>query len=210
MKATSSKKKQGKGTQEKPDNSAKTVSPPIWKEYVKAGAVALVLALFIRTYVAQAFKIPSESMLQTLQVGDHLLVNKMAYRFTEPARGDIIVFKYPLDKSRDFVKRLIGLPRETVAMKGNNVFINGKKLNEPYAIYESSPFHLDAGYSFGPIKVPEGYYFMMGDNRNNSQDSRVWGPLDGNLIHGNAFILHWSWSGDGYGVRMNRIGKLLY
>lgn len=180
------------------------------KEYVKAAVVALLLALFIRTYVSQAFKIPSESMVPTLLVGDHLLINKMLYRFEKPERKDIMVFKYPLDRSRDFVKRLIGLPGETIEMKGNTVYINGKALDEPYAIYEETPFSMGKYYHFGPYKIPEGHYFMMGDNRNNSQDSRAWGPLPEELIHGKAFMLHWSWRGNSFSVRPNRIGKLLY
>ncbi len=177
----------------------------IWKEYLKAAVVAIVLALCIRTYVVQAFKIPSESMLQTLQVGDHLLVNKLVYRFHAPERGDIIVFQYPLDKSRDFVKRVVGLPGDKIAMDGNTVYINGEPLVEPYAIYQGvSPYG-----KFGPITVPDGNLFMMGDNRNNSQDSRVWGTLDVNLIHGKAFIVHWAWKDHTWDIRWNRIGKLL-
>lgn len=176
-----------------------------WKEYLKAAVIALILALFIRTFIVQAFKIPSESMLQTLQVGDHLLVNKMVYLFGEPERGDIIVFRYPRDPKRDFVKRIIGLPGETIEMTGNIVYINGKPLAEPYAIY------LDRfmGGGFSPVTVPPGHLFMMGDNRDNSQDSRVWGALDINSVRGKAFIVHWSWKGSSFGVRWSRIGKLL-
>ena len=111
-----------------------------WKEYVKAAMVALALALFIRTFVVQAFKIPSESMMRTLLVGDHLLVNKMVYRFEKPQRRDIMVFEYPLDRSRDFVKRVIGLPGETLEMIHNTVYINGKPLKEPYTRYMSDGF----------------------------------------------------------------------
>lgn len=177
----------------------------LWKEYIKAAVVAIVLALFVRTFVAQAFKIPSESMLHSLQVGDHLLVNKMVYRFKAPERGEIIVFKYPRDLNRDFVKRIVGLPGETIEMKGATVKINGKELDEPYAIYKGE---LTFNH-FGPYKIPKGHLFMMGDNRNNSQDSRVWGPLDMSIIHGKAFIIHWAWEDHSWGVRWNRIGKLL-
>jgi len=176
-----------------------------WSEYVKAAIIALGLALLIRTYVVQAFKIPSESMVRTLLVGDHLLVNKMVYMFGDPERGDIIVFRYPMDQSRDFVKRVVGLPGETVRVAGEKVFINGKLLDEPYAIYDRGGI----GGDFGPVKVPAGHLFMMGDNRDNSQDSRVWGMLDVNLILGKAFIIHWSWRNNTYGVRLNRLGKLL-
>lgn len=182
--------------------------PSLWKEYFKAGVVALLLAFFIRTYVAQAFKIPSESMMDTLLVGDHLLVNKMVYHFFEPERGDIIVFRYPLDEERDFVKRVVGLPGETVEVRGTTVYIDGEPLEEPYAIYEPTPFG-SKGYHFGPVKVPPGHLFMMGDNRNNSQDSRVWGPLDESLIHGKAFLIHWSWRNNTWDIRWRRVGKLL-
>ncbi len=185
------------------NESGKSVS--LWKEYLKAGIIALALALFIRTYVTQAFKIPSESMLNTLQVGDHLLVNKLVYRFSKPERGDIIVFQYPRDRSRDFVKRAIGLPGETLELRGETIYINGKPLDEPYAIYKGPT----AFPRFGPVVIPEGRLFMMGDNRNNSQDSRVWGTLDINLIHGKAFIVHWAWKDHTWEVRYKRIGKLL-
>ncbi|MBI4666515.1 MAG: signal peptidase I [Nitrospinae bacterium] len=181
----------------------------LWKEYAKAIVVAVFLAVVIRTFVAQAFKIPSESMVSTLLVGDHLLVNKLLYRFEKPQRGDIIVFRYPMEPDRDFVKRAIGLPGETVEMKGNTVYVNGEALVEPYAIYEQNPLAAGDDYHFGPVTVPDGHLFMMGDNRNNSQDSRYWGMLDMNLIHGKAFIIHWSWLDNTFGVRWDRIGKLL-
>ncbi len=176
-----------------------------WKEYVKAAVIALGLALLIRTFVVQAFKIPSESMLETLLVGDHLLVNKMVYHISKPERGDIVVFAYPLDHSRDFVKRVIGLPGETIEMLHNTIYIDGEALKEPYAIYQRNYF----GNHFGPTTIPEGHLFMMGDNRDNSQDSRVWGPLNIKEIRGKAFIVHWSWRKNTYGVRWRRVGKLL-
>ena len=179
------------------------------REYIKAGLAAILLALFIRTFVAQAFKIPSESMVETLQVGDHLLVNKLQYLISDINRGDVIVFQYPKDTSRDFVKRVVGLPGETIEMKGNRVYIDDKPIDEPYAIYINNGYGLNDDRYFPPLKVPEGHLFMMGDNRNNSQDSRVWGPLDINLIHGKAFIIHWSWKGDSFGVRWGRVGGLL-
>ena len=185
-------------------------SSALWKEYVKAAVVAVILAFFIRTFVAQAFKIPSESMVETLLVGDHLLVNKLIYRFGSPQRGDIIVFEYPNDTTRDFVKRAIGLPGETLEVRGKTVYINGKPLDEKYTRFEENPFSSSGpDYYFGPVKIPDGHLFMMGDNRNNSQDSRVWGMLDMRLVHGKAFIIHWSWDGDTYGVRWDRVGKLL-
>ena len=179
------------------------------REYIKAGFAAILLALFIRTFVAQAFKIPSESMVETLQVGDHLLVNKLQYLVSDVKRGDVIVFQYPKDTSRDFVKRVVGLPGETIEMRNNKVYIDGKPIDEPYAIYMNNGYGPHGDQYFPPLKVPEGRLFMMGDNRNNSQDSRVWGTLDVDLIHGKAFIIHWSWRGNSYGVRWGRVGGLL-
>jgi len=177
-------------------------------ELAKAAAIALALALFIRTFMFQPFKIPSESMVQTLMVGDHLLVNKMVYLLWPPERGDIIVFRPPHEPDKDFVKRVIGLPGETISMRGDTIYINGKAIEEPYAIYER-PHGRGSLPGFEAIKVPEGKLFMMGDNRNNSQDSRAWGVLDIGSIHGKAFIIHWSWNGNGLGVRFDRVGKLL-
>lgn len=190
------------------DKNVSGHAPSLWKEYVKAGFVAILLALFIRTFVAQAFKIPSESMLNTLMVGDHLLVNKLVYHFWEPQRGDIIVFQYPMDPTRDFVKRVVGLPGERFEMKENVVYINGKPLNEPYAIYESRPTFHGLGENYGQILVPEGHVFMMGDNRSNSQDSRVWGALDKKLVHGKVFVIHWAWKDNSWDVRWRRLGLL--
>lgn len=183
------------------------------REWAEAIVIAVVLALAIRTFVVQAFKIPSGSMLPTLQIGDHILVNKFIYWFTTPERGDIIVFKFPQDEGRDFIKRVIGLPGETVEIRGKQVFINGRPLEEPYAI------HLDAQIMgnphsprdhFGPVKVPEGQLFVMGDNRDHSMDSRFWGFLDMKKVKGKAFIIYWSWDGERFRPRWNRIGHLVH
>lgn len=183
------------------------------REWAEAIVIAVVLALAIRTFVVQAFKIPSGSMLPTLQIGDHILVNKFIYWFTAPERGDIIVFKFPQDEGRDFIKRVIGLPGETIEIRGKQVFINGKPLEEPYAI------HLDARVmgnphsprdSFGPVTVPEGHLFVMGDNRDHSMDSRFWGFLDLKKVKGKAFLIYWSWDGERFRPRWNRIGHLVH
>jgi len=178
----------------------------LWKDYLKAAVIAVGLALIIRTFIVQAFKIPSESMVDTLLVGDHLLVNKLVYNFEPIQRGDIVVFRYPLDPNRDFVKRVVGLPGETIEMRQTTVYVNGAPLTESYTRYEDY-----AGYrhGFGPFTVPEGAVFMMGDNRDNSQDSRVWGPLPVENIRGKAFVIHWSWKDEGWGVRWNRVARLL-
>jgi len=196
----------------------------IAREWIKTLVVAILLALFIRTFVVQAFKIPSGSMLPTLQIGDHILVNKFIYGVHlpllnlwllgpwTPRRGDIVVFKYPYDESRDFIKRVVGLPGDVVEIRDKQVHINGRLLEEPYAAYKdaavSSNLH-SARDSFGPITVPEKKLFVLGDNRDHSQDSRFWGFLDLRKLEGEAFVVYWSWDSDGMRLRWNRIGKLL-
>ncbi len=163
------------------------------REYAEAIIVALVLALFIRTFIVQAFKIPSGSMIPTLHIGDHILVNKFIYWFTKPKRGDLLVFKYPVNPSRDFIKRVIGLPGDTVEVKHRKVYINGKLLNEEYPIFtDKGGMEMFKRDNFNAIKVPAHNYFMMGDNRDNSLDSRFWGTLDEDLIEGKAFLIYWS------------------
>lgn len=181
---------------------------PSWskvlREWVEALLFALILALFIRSFVVQAFKIPSGSMLQTLQIGDHLLVNKFIYGIkvpftdwtlvpmSDPEFGDIIVFEYPKDPSKDFIKRCIGLPGDTIEVRDNQVIRNGEPVDEPYV----SGLPGSGGFmarDFGPVAVPEGKYFMLGDNRNNSQDSRFWGFVDRQAMVGKAWRIYWSW-----------------
>lgn len=197
---------------------------PRWQkmllEYLEALAVALVLALVIRTFVVQAFKIPSGSMLDTLLIGDHLLVNKFLYGtripFTdtvilplqEPADGDVIVFEFPEDTSKDFIKRIVGVPGDVLEMKDKVLFRNGQKLDEPYVK------HTDPGIqarrdNFGPITVPAGKYFVMGDNRDESYDSRFWGFVDKDKIRGKAWMIYWSWDGPG-DIRWSRIGDIVH
>ncbi len=172
-----------------------TKKKSVWREYAEAFAIAIILALVIRAFVVQAFKIPSGSMLPTLQVGDHILVNKFIYWFTEPKRGDIIVFRFPKDEGRDFIKRIIGLPGETVEIKNKQVYINGQPFEEPYIIHEDSLVYENPHSprdNFGPVVVPEGTFFMMGDNRDHSMDSRFWGFLEHSKIKGKAFIIYFS------------------
>ena len=165
----------------------------ILREYAEALIIAVLLALVIRTFVVQAFKIPSGSMIPTLQIGDHILVNKFIYDFSPIRRGDIIVFKFPQDESRDFIKRVIGLPGETLEIRGREVLINGISLKEPYAVFSDGPFAqaLEREH-VGPLVIPPGKFFMMGDNRDHSMDSRVWGFLDVHKIKGKAFIVYFS------------------
>lgn len=183
----------------------------VFREYFEAICVAILLALFIRTFVVQAFKIPSGSMLPTLLIGDHLLVNKFIYGvrmpfngkilvpITSPKHGDVVVFRFPKDRSIDYIKRVVGTPGDSLEIKDKTVFINGKPVNNSHAHF-SSPAVLNAKASprdnFGPISVPEGNIFVMGDNRDNSYDSRFWGFVDQRDILGKAFILYWSWDID--------------
>jgi signal peptidase I len=169
---------------------AVTKKKSIIREYVEALVVAIILALVIRTFVIQAFKIPSGSMLETLQIGDHVLVNKFIYTFSDPKRGDIIVFKYPEDQTRDFIKRIVGLPGETLEIKNRVVYINKEPLKEDYVKSSSSEFSTSNNLS--PRLIPPDSYFVMGDNRDNSMDSRVWGFLKHDLIRGKSLIIYFS------------------
>ncbi|WP_417912673.1 signal peptidase I [Candidatus Electronema sp. TJ] len=208
----------------------------IIREYIEAILIAVVLALFIRTFIVQAFKIPSGSMLETLQIGDHLLVSKFIYGiklpFTgkvlvpvkEPKRGDIIVFKYPKEPDVDYIKRVIAVGGETVEIKDKKVFINGKPLagDQDYGQFKEEriiPASAGPRDNFGPVTVPEGKLFVMGDNRDNSYDSRFWGFVDLEAVRGKAFILYWSWDTDKNkqlfsvdrfaSIRWGRIGNLV-
>jgi signal peptidase I len=205
----------------------------IAREYFESLVIAVVLALFIRTFVVQAFKIPTGSMEQNLLIGDHLLVNKFVFGATlwpierailpisEIKRRDVIVFKFPKDPSRDFIKRVIGLPGDTVELHNKRVFINGKPLDEPYVYYLDDPPPLpqemdslvdhqgsgDPRVEYGPVSVPAGQYFMMGDNRDNSEDSRYWGFMPRENVKGRALVIYWSYDPEAglAGPRWSRI-----
>ncbi len=154
-------------------------------ELLESVAVAVLLAVIIRMFIFQPFYIPSGSMEPTLHIGDRIIVSKISYYFQEPQRGDIIVFKFPLDPKRDFVKRIIAKGGETVAIRDSRLYIDGRPVQEDY---------LPPGLrfeDFGPVKVPPGTYFMLGDNRNNSDDSRVWGAMPEENIIGKAIIIYW-------------------
>jgi signal peptidase I len=191
----------------------------ILKEYAEALIIAFILAFIIRSFVVQAFKIPSGSMLQTLQIGDHLLVNKFVYgiripftdiviaRFSDPQFQDVIVFEFPEDPSKDFIKRVIGTPGDVLEMRNKVLYRNGEKLNEPYVQHTQSDYS-PVRDNFGPITVPADKYFVMGDNRDESYDSRFWGFVDRDKIEGKAMILYWSWEGFS-NIRWNRIGKMV-
>ena len=187
------------------------------REYFESIVIAVILALFIRTFVVQAFKIPTGSMEETLLIGDHLLVNKFVFgpaatgveRALLPIgtikRRDVLVFKYPEEPARDFIKRVIGLPGETVELREKKVYINGTALDEPYVHFLSPPsgpseLHevtsFDVRERYGPVTVPPDHYFMMGDNRDNSQDSRYWGFLPRENIKGKSLVIYWSYQAE--------------
>ena len=196
-----------------------------FREYVEAIGMALLLALFIRTFIVQAFKIPSGSMIPTLQIGDHILVNKLAYGvripfweqylvdFNQVERGDVVVFVFPEDRSKDFIKRVIGAPGDSVEIRGKKVYVNGKQIDDPHAHFEGDDPQ-NAGLTtrddFGPKTVPENSIFVMGDNRDRSYDSRFWGFVNLDDVRGKAFLIYWSWDGADRWVRWERLGNLIY
>ncbi|GFN23956.1 signal peptidase I [Thermanaeromonas sp. C210] len=154
-------------------------------ELLQALVIAAVLAMIIRAFLITPFWIPSGSMEPTLYPGDRILVNRLVYRFSEPQRGDVVVFRYPLEPNRDYVKRVIAVGGDTIEAHDNKIYVNGQPLNESYL--PPGVVHSD----FGPIKVPADSYFVMGDNRNISSDSRVWGPLERRFVIGKAAFIYW-------------------
>lgn len=228
----------------------KSKNKSFYKEWVEPFLIAAIVALFIRQFAVEAFKIPSGSMIPTLTIGDHLLVNKFVYGpripFTDmrifsgkdPKRGEIIVFKYPKDEGKNFIKRIVGLPGDKIEIRQGKLFIN----DEPVAVaalgayngddqqsgppYYDKPMlfneqlgsvnhpilylHDQTETNYGPALVPKDSVFVMGDNRDNSQDSRVWGFVKQNKILGRALIIYWSWDGEnGRWVRWERLGNLI-
>lgn len=209
------------------------------REYAEAFGIALILALVIRTFFIQAYKIPSGSMEPTLLIGDHILVNKLIYGLRLPDslfgitipgipwghylfplesihRGDVVVFVFPPDPTKDFIKRVIGVAGDTVAVKDGKVFLNGSEMPDPHAHFEVGPQErspVSPRDNFGPVTVPAGKLLMMGDNRDRSYDGRFWGFVDANQVEGRAILIYWSWDSDGSGIlpiRWNRFGKLVY
>lgn len=194
------------------------------REYAESIAIAVLLALVIRTYLVQAFKIPSGSMEDTLAIGDHLLVNKFIYgtkvpltektviKLRDPRQGDVIVFVYPEDPSKDFIKRIVGAPGDVVEGKDKKVFVNGKPYVNSHEVHkekETIPKEMNPRDTFGPVTVPSGSFFVMGDNRDRSYDSRFWGFVSRDKIKGLAFIKYWSWDREKFRPRFGSIGKLI-
>ncbi|UFS70497.1 signal peptidase I [Geomonas sp. RF6] len=194
------------------------------REYAESIIIAVLLALVIRTFVVQAFKIPSGSMEDTLAIGDHILVNKFIYgtkipftdsrlvKLRDPRQGDVIVFEYPEDPSKDFIKRVVGTPGDTVEVINKKVYVNGKAYDNPHEVHKEQdiiPKEQNPRDFMGPVKVPANAYFVMGDNRDRSYDSRFWGFVSNEKIKGLAFIKYWSWDKDNFRVRFGSIGKLI-
>jgi signal peptidase I len=209
---------------------------PLAREYLEALLIAVIFATFARTYVFQAFKIPSGSMEQNLLIGDHILVNKFIYGATlspvEQAllpirgvrRGDVVVFRYPIDPSRDFIKRVVGLPGDVVKLVDKQLYVNDRRVaDESYTchtdpvVYPRGPF-ASAGHrdNFGPLRIPGGSYFCLGDNRDNSHDSRFWGIVPESHLKGRAFLIYWSFDDEvsemsewpGLGGKLRQIGHV--
>ena len=208
-----------------PVEQAGKKSKSAFREYAESIVFALLLALFIRSFIVQAFKIPSGSMIPTLQVGDHILVNKLTYgirspfwdsyllHFKEPQRGDVVVFIFPEDRSKDFIKRVVGIEGDLVEIRNKKVYVNGKPLEDPHAHFEGDPPErgiMNIRDDYGPRRVPDNHIFVMGDNRDRSYDSRYWGFVDLNDVKGRAFLIYWSWDGTDRWVRWERIGSLIY
>jgi signal peptidase I len=181
--------------------------------------IAFVLAIFIRAFAVQAYKIPSGSMIPTLLVGDYILVNRLSYglripyykyilRWGEIKRGDIIVFVFPEDPSKDFIKRVIALSGETIEIRKKKIYINGKEIEDKWGFFKDD----DVGPprdDFGPFQVPQGHVFVMGDNRDESNDSRFWGPVNIENIKGKAFIIYFSWDPYEKSIRFSRIFSII-
>jgi signal peptidase I len=211
-----------------------TFKKSVLREYFESIVIAVILALFVRTWVVQAFKIPTGSMEYNLLIGDHLLVNKFIFAPTPLSigkailpvrsirRGDIVVFKYPDQPDRDLIKRVIGLPGESVELRNKKVYIDGKPIDEPYVHFLTPPSSdlqeitsSDVRENFGPVTVPVDQYFVMGDNRDNSEDSRYWGFLPRTNVKGKALIIYWSYESgredyldEGYIDTAKRLGSV--
>jgi signal peptidase I len=207
------------------DHPAAVKAKSAFREYAEAIIMALILALFIRTFIVQAFKIPSGSMIPTLEIGDHILVNKLSYglrmpfleryllQYGNPVRGDVVVFIYPEDRSKDFIKRVIAVAGDTVEVRKKKIFINGKQIEDPhghFAGYDPLAGGVGSGDDYGPKTVPQNSIFVMGDNRDRSYDSRFWGFVDLSDVRGKAFLIYWSWDGNDRWVRWERLGNLIY
>ncbi len=216
-----------KSTKKSTPKKMTTPKKNAWRENIEAIVIAIVIAMFIRTFIVQAFKIPSGSMLETLQIGDQILVNKFIYGvkipFTngktlisvkDPEQGDIVVFKYPEDPSKDFIKRVVAVGGDTLEIREKLLYVNNKLVaKEPYAIHKDDriiPANFSTRDYLKKITIPDKKLFVMGDNRDNSHDSRFWGFVDLTEVKGEAFMIYWSWNKEAFGVRWKRLGNFLF
>ncbi|SRR5579875_387084 len=225
--------------------SSATDYPPapaksIIREYAEAFGIAIILALIIRTFLIQAYKIPSGSMEPTLLIGDHILVNKLDFGLRMPdsffgvrplsgiipyghylfhlepiQRGDVVVFVFPPDPTKDFIKRVIAVGGDTVEVRGKSVYVNGNKIDDPHAYYDPSESETTIAPRdhYGPVTVPKGEVFVMGDNRERSYDSRFWGFVPDNNVEGRAMVIYWSWDSDDNSflhIRWSRFGRIIH
>ena len=216
-------------------NTREKKKKSLFREYLEAAIIALVLALFIRAFVIQAFKIPSGSMKPTLLIGDHILVNKFIYGIKmpfvdryiipikKPKRGDVVVFKWPRDERKDFIKRVVGIEGDTIEIKNDVLYVNDEKIKKKYVgkyrddniavadkyleLFDKSQHYILDEYikneNYGPVIVPKNSIFVMGDNRDNSHDSRYWRFVSLNKLKGKAIIIYWSWP------HLRRFGHLI-
>jgi len=187
------------------------------REYVEVVGTALALALVVRALIIQSYHIPSGSMMNTLLKGDFLFANKFLYgakvpfvdarlpKIRDPKPGDVVIFKYPVDRKTDYIKRCVAVEGQTVELKGTHLFIDGVEKPESYARYTSG-----GRFDFEPYTVPKGYILCFGDNRDNSSDSRVWGPVDKKLLRGKALFLYFSLDYEKHWIRFSRIGDLVH
>lgn len=199
-----------------------------WREYGESLFIALIIAIIVRSFFLQAFKIPSSSMEPTLLIGDHLLVNRLSYvvkvpfsdivlfRLGTPKRGDVVVFRYPLERDKDFIKRVIATEGETVEIRDKVVYVNGRPIDDPWGHFldrQIMPAHIAPKDNFGPIKVPKDCFFVLGDNRDRSLDSRFWLFVKRDDLVGKALILYFSWDRNAKTpleyIRWSRFGKLI-
>ncbi len=197
------------------------------RDWAEALVVAFIIAMIIRAFVLQAYRIPSSSMEDTLLKGDHILATKYNYGLTipfttrklwgedlVPNRSDIVIFTFPGNHAMDFVKRVIGLPGDTIEIKEKKVYVNGERYKIPYEKY-TDPFILSQGQgkvrdNFGPVVVEPGHCFVMGDNRDQSYDSRFWGQVPIENIKGKALIIYFSWDSTVHWIRLSRLGDLVH
>jgi len=224
--------------------STEAAAKPVWREWIESMLVIGLFAVVIRSFVIAPFVIPSSSMVPTLLVGDYLFVSRFNYGLRIPftdiqflasqaTRGDVVVFDYPEDRSKDYIKRVVGVPGDKIVYEDNMLYVNGQKMplkeegmytyflgdnsSDVSAKYTEKLFDIEHSVlrkSFsirdGEWVVPEGYYFMMGDNRNNSRDSRFWGFVPQSYLVGKAVVIWWSWDSAASGVRWDRLGTLLH